>query len=78
MLSLLSEPCLFPREMKIHIFFIFLLVFFSQLEINVRVFEKRLLRSAFGPKREELTEDGHNRMLTTFILYSWLLTFLLL
>jgi hypothetical protein len=34
---------------------------------RLRVFEKRLLRRIFGPKRDEVTEAGGNYIMKSFI-----------
>jgi hypothetical protein len=36
-------------------------------ELRLRVFENRVLRRIFGPKRDEVTGDGGNGIMRSFI-----------
>jgi hypothetical protein len=37
-------------------------------EHRLRVFENRVLRRIFGPKRDEVTEDGENCIMRSFVI----------
>jgi hypothetical protein len=39
-------------------------------EHRLRVFENRVLRRIFGPKRDEVTEDGGSCTMRSFIFYT--------
>jgi hypothetical protein len=46
------------------------LVSHVEIRSQIEAFENRVLRSIFGPKRDEVTEGGENYIMRSFIIYT--------
>ena len=71
MQNLLSSNLL-SKKLKIKIYRTIILPFvlygFETWSITLRVFENRVLRRVFGPKRDEVTGNGENYIMRSFVI----------